>query len=479
MLFTSPVFLFLFIPILLVLYFCAPRISLKNSLLLLASLFFYAWGETYLVLILIISIIMNYVFGLLIAKWRDKKFGYTVLVSAIIANLSILAYFKYAEFFIDNLNVILPIIKIDLIEQDSIHLPLGISFFTFQAMSYVIDIYRRKFSAQRNFTKVALYISLFPQLIAGPIVRYPAIAKTLSNRLTNAEQFTSGIKRFIFGLSKKILIANTLGAITDQVFSLPANELSFGLTWLGIICFTLQIYFDFAGYSDMAIGLGKMFGFNIPENFNYPYVAKSINEFWRRWHISLSTWFRDYLYISLGGNRVAKWHNYANILIVFFLCGLWHGASWSFVIWGLLHGTLMILERAGLGKLLQKLGAPASHFYLIFAVTTTWVFFRADNIGYATRYLGAMFGFGNGTDAMYYPSLYITTEGAIALFIGILFSTPIYPLLARYLSEKRSKDSLLYVGAYSTNIVILISLCFLSLLNIAAGTYNPFIYFRF
>ena len=344
MLFTSPVFLFLFLPLVLGLYVFLPS-KWRNAWLLIASLFFYAWGETFYTLIMLASITANYVFGLLIEWQRDTAAMRPLMVGAVVVNLLLLIGFKYANFLLRSLNVLLGHLGIAPLYLAPVHLPIGISFFTFHALSYVIDVYRADARGQKNFVRVALYVTLFPQLIAGPILRFHQVADQFVRRQVSLPLFAAGVRRFLVGFGKKVLIANTLAVPADAIFGADSATLSSGAAWLGIVCYTLQIYFDFSGYSDMAIGLGKMFGFRFPENFNYPYVSRSIKEFWRRWHISLSTWFRDYLYIPLGGNRVSSWRNHLNLVIVFFLCGLWHGASWTFVIWGLYHGVFLVIER--------------------------------------------------------------------------------------------------------------------------------------
>ncbi len=358
MVFASPVFLFVFLPLTLLGYFAVPS-KFRNVFLLLASLFFYAWGETIYVLIMLASIALNYFFGILIEQGMQAPTGgrgRLALAAGITVNLLLLVYFKYANFLADNLNVSLARLSLPEIALGPVHLPIGISFFTFHAISYLVDIYRRQCTAQRTFVQCALYIALFPQLIAGPILRYRDMASQLISRTVTAAGFSAGIQRFVFGLAKKLILANPLGELADKVFAIPSGDLTAGPAWLGIICYGLQIYLDFSAYSDMAIGLGRMFGFHIMENFDYPYISLSIREFWRRWHISLSTWFRDYLYIPMGGNRGAAWRTYLNLTTVFLLCGLWHGASWNFVIWGLLHGVYLVLERVGFGR---SLGADA------------------------------------------------------------------------------------------------------------------------
>ncbi|MGA2868947.1 MAG: MBOAT family O-acyltransferase, partial [Verrucomicrobiota bacterium] len=338
MIFSSPIFLLLFLPVVLTVYALLPGLRAKNLWLLLTSLVFYAWGEVIFIFLLLASTLLNYFFGLWVDRTEDVGRRKLAVGIAVAANVGLLAFFKYADFAVASLNSMLTFAGVSPFPQPHILLPIGISFFTFHAISYVVDIYRRKWKAARDPKDVALYIFFFPQLIAGPILRWNAIAPQLAERRMSGDEFAEGIRRFAGGLAKKMLIANALAVPADQIFALPATQLSPAVAWFGLICYTLQIYFDFSGYSDMAIGMGKMFGFKFMENFNFPYTAQSIRDFWRRWHISLSTWFRDYLYIPLGGNRVSGARNNLNLVTVFFLCGLWHGASWTFVIWGLYHG---------------------------------------------------------------------------------------------------------------------------------------------
>jgi len=361
-----------------------------------------------------------------------------------------------------------------------VHLPIGISFFTFQAMSYVIDVYRDDAVVQKNPFNTALYIALFPQLIAGPIVRYHDIADQLTARKETLDLFTSGIILFVVGLGKKMLIANQMGAVADGIFAIEASQLDVPLSWLGIVCYTLQIYFDFSGYSDMAIGLGRMFGFQFLINFNYPYISRSIREFWRRWHISLSRWFRDYLYIPLGGGRGANWQVYRNLFIVFFLCSLWHGASWNFIVWGMIHGTFLALERTRLGSLIAGCPRLLRHFYVLLIVMLSWVFFRSPDMGYGLQYLSAMFGFGRGNGAAHYVFQYLNREVILVIVFGVAASTPIMPFVRTRLEERKYFEygwvQFLVSGG---TITVLILIILGSAMHLAAGTHNPFIYFRF
>jgi alginate O-acetyltransferase complex protein AlgI len=483
MVFSSPIFLFCYLPAVLALYFCVPKAS-KNSVLLVASLLFYAWGETYFVSVMIVSILFNYLSGLAVARYPFRSRASKLIVcAAIVGNLALLGSYKYANFLVDNLNALAPLLGFSKLTLNPVHLPIGISFFTFQALSYVIDVYRREAPVQKNPARLGLYISLFPQLIAGPIVRYEHIAKQLTSRAMSLNLFVSGIQRFIIGLSKKVLIANSAGDVADKVFALPVDQLSTQVAWLGVACYTLQIYFDFSGYSDMAIGLGRMFGFDFLENFNYPYISRSIREFWRRWHISLSTWFRDYVYIPLGGNRRGANRTYINLVIVFFLVGLWHGAKWTFVVWGMYHGMFLVLERLGLAKLIEKAWRPLSHAYVLMVVMVGWVFFRAETLPQALEYLKAMFYIGTATK--FTPSVSTFTDNLLPLVLtlGAIGATPVLPALLRRrknsLPGKTTFAPLSSIAVEACIALALTSLLLLSTSSLVAGTYNPFIYFRF
>lgn len=485
MVFSSTLFLFLFLPITLVGYFLI-RLELRNVFLLIMSLIFYAWGEPIYVFLMLGSILINYLTGVLIHFQRIKQSKLftenRILIGCIIINLALLFYFKYINFFINNLNIIFNYCELKPIAYPNIPLPIGISFFTFQAMSYVIDVYRKEVPVQLNPINCALYVTLFPQLIAGPIVRYHDVAKQIVSRTITSHQFSQGIQRFIFGLAKKVLLANPLGEVADKIFAVPIQEVTTDMAWLGIICYSLQIYFDFSGYSDMAIGLGRLFGFEFLENFNFPYISQSIREFWQRWHISLSTWFRDYVYIPLGGNRTSSFRTYLNLWIVFLLCGLWHGASWNFVVWGALHGSCLVIERLGLQQYLKKLWFPLRHVYTLLLIMIGWVFFRAETLTQALQYIAAMFGFTLAAGIKYNALLYCDPKTVLTLLIGCIFTTPIATLShqqLRFIVEtirwKRSGQFVFDIGHYS----ILITLFYLSAAALAAGTYNPFIYFRF
>lgn len=481
MLFTEPVFLFLFLPLTLALYFIVPT-RFRNFWLAAASLIFYAWGEMRFVPLMAFSITLNYYFALWIEQTRETRLGRSILAAGIASDLAFLIYFKYANFFIGSLNDVLTFYtSAASIEMAPILLPLGISFFTFHKISYKVDVYRNVVRASRSPVDLAMYILLFPQLIAGPIIRYHDIAHQIRQRIVTHSDFADGIRRFIVGFGKKMIIANTAARTADQIFLMPAHELSFGVAWLGILCYTIQIYFDFSGYSDMAIGLARMFGFRFPENFNYPYISGSITEFWKRWHISLSNWFRDYLYIPLGGNRVAPRRLYVNLATVFFFCGLWHGASWNFIVWGLFHGSFLVVERAGFSKLLAAAGF-IRHAYALGVVMVGWVFFRLETLPHALDYLAAMFGLARAAASEYTLSMYLDRELLWTLAAGMIGSTPLVNHLWKraevHLFDHEGRPAL-GVAWSGVELAFLGAVFLYSVMRVAAGTYNPFIYFRF
>ena len=483
MVFSSPLFLFLFLPLALTVYLLLPRVGARNFWLLLVSLIFYAWGEVGFIVLLLASTLANYVLGLWVDRSADPGQRKRAVAVAVIINLGLLAFFKYADFAVSTLNAALGWAGLSALPTPGVPLPIGISFFTFHALSYVIDVYRRKWSATRDPREVALYIFFFPQLIAGPILRWSAIAPQLARRVVSREQFAEGIRRFAGGLAKKMIIANAVAIPADQIFGLAPGELSTPVAWFGIVCYSLQIYFDFSGYSDMAVGLGKMFGFQFLENFDFPYIAQSIRDFWRRWHISLSTWFRDYLYIPLGGNRVSEGRSYVNLLIVFFLCGLWHGASWTFVVWGLFHGAFLVVERTRFGVALDALPRPLRHLYAVFVFMMGWVLFRANTLAGAERYFAALFGLVEGTTVQ--PlGRYATRQALAAVVVGILFSGPLWSWLKRQGSRLashwpgRAEHGLRGAGAI-VEMALVVAALVVSCAWLAGGTYNPFIYFRF
>jgi alginate O-acetyltransferase complex protein AlgI len=477
MVFSSPVFLFYFLPLFLICYFLLPQ---KNPVLLVFSLFFYAWGEGLYVLLMIVSGLGNFHLANLISQ-ADAARRRRVLFLGVALNLAGLIVFKYTGFLLGSWNAVAPFAQLPVPE---IHLPIGISFFTFHAISYLVDVYRGDFPAERKAINVLLYIAMFPQLIAGPIVRFGTVRKEIHARTVTVEKVALGIKFFIIGLGQKVLLANTLAAPVDAIYKLPVEALDAPLAWLAAIGYTLQIYFDFAGYSNMAIGLGLMIGIYFPLNFNYPYIAQSITEFWRRWHITLSTWFRDYLYIPLGGNRMGSNRTYSNLLAVFFLCGLWHGAKWTFVVWGLYHGLFLIIERAGLGAALQRIGRGYRHLYALLVVIVGWVFFRADTVEQALRHVQAMAGFGSGNGVAYHVWLYLHQDVALALIIGVVAATPFLARLGQrtvavagrpYEGDRKELPPLAGWCAVAGLYAVLL----LSAISIASGSYSPFIYFRF
>lgn len=461
MVFSSILFLFFFLPVFLSCYFILPK-QFRNLALVVFSLLFYAWGEPIYIGIMIFSTIFDYSIGRIMGYFdHNDKIRKVVLIFSIFGNLSILSFFKYTDFFITSSNSIFGS-SIELLE---IALPIGISFYTFQTMSYTIDLYRRKVDVQKNIISFAAYVTMFPQLIAGPIVTYDKVEKELSSRKVTLTLFGEGCIRFIEGLGKKVLIANNIGLLSTQIFSSETTELTIITAWIGIIAFGLQIYFDFSGYSDMAIGLGKMLGFHFPENFRYPYISKNVTEFWRRWHITLGSWFREYVYIPLGGNRVSAIKWYRNIFIVWFLTGFWHGAAWNFIMWGLYFGFFLVLEKQFLLKVLAKVPAFLSHFYLLLIVSIGWVLFSFESVDSMFQYIGTMFGIHSvkmfDTKTLYYLSNYY-----LVFIIAIVFATP---LLANV--KHKINGFVMYVFY-----VMVLLLCTAYLVD---STFNPFLYFRF
>ena len=468
MLFSSSLFLFLFLPLVLLVYYLPLRRRRQgqNVFLLAASLLFYAWGEPWFVLVMIASILANYGFGLWVDRRRRAGASCRLpLLAAAAANLGLLFVFKYLTFVLDTLNRLGGHFAVPGIE-----LPIGISFFTFQARSYVLDVHRGRGQVQRDPLKVGLYIAFFPQLIAGPIVKYETGAEQIDARTETWTDFASGCRRFLVGLGKKVLLANQLAVVADRAFSLGGGELSAAFAWLGSLCYTFQIYYDFSGYSDMAIGLGRMFGFHFLENFDYPYVSRSITEFWRRWHISLSAWFRDYVYFPLGGSRVdSRAKHIRNLFVVWLLTGVWHGANWTFLAWGLFYFVLLVLEKYG--RLGRGWPAPLQGLYTFLMVNFAWVLFRADSLGAAGRYLGAMLGLGAaGWDSLF---LLYLRENVLVLLAASAFSVP----AGRWLRKKTTaRPSLLLDVGYAVLMLLLFAAAASFLIK---GTYNPFIYFNF
>jgi len=482
MVFSSITFLFFFLPAALLTVLLAGK-KARNICLLFFSLFFYAWGEGIYVLLMLTSITANYFGGRLIHTLTGQM-RRLVLGLFVSFNLLLLGYYKYANFLADTINSLFSFLGVLPLQLEPVHLPIGISFFTFQALSYIIDVYRKKIAPQSNAIDLALYISLFPQLIAGPIVRYTDIQKQLSKRQVSLDGFYVGVQRFIYGLSKKVLLANPLAEIADKIFALSGAELTTPLAWLGIVCYTLQIYYDFSGYSDMAIGLGRMFGFSFLENFNYPYISKSIREFWRRWHISLSSWLRDYVYIPLGGNRHGTGRTYFNLLFVFFLCGLWHGASWSFVLWGFYHGFFLVIERTPVGGLQEKLWWPLRHVSTLLIVILGWVIFRCETLGAAGEYYLALLGGGAESTLEISYLFSLNSKQQTELGVAILCIFPVYQWLrdTRKWVLTRIRGSLRYACDFTSSglqFFLSVVLLYLAIISLAAGAYNPFIYFRF
>ena len=482
MLFTEPLFLFLFLPALLGLTFVRrSHGAYANWVLVVASVVFYGVGGGWFTLLMLASILFNYRMAILVDRAREKASGRRALVVAVAVNLAVLMLFKYANFAAANLNGVLDALGGLPISLPHVLLPIGISFYTFHAISYVVDVYRGDASAQKQPVHAALYLLLFPQLIAGPIIRYREIADQLARRVVGLDDFAAGVRRFVVGLGKKMLVANIVAVPADRIFAMPSAELSPAHAWLGITCYTLQIYFDFSGYSDMAIGLGRMFGFRFPENFRWPYVAETVQEFWRRWHITLSAWFRDYLYVPLGGNRGSRARTYANMVTVFFLCGLWHGASWTFVFWGLFHGAFLVLERLGLAAFVKRLPRPLRHAYLLLVVMVGWVFFRAETLPQAWAFLQAMAGQTPSAPTPYLVSWYLTPELWMALVTAVIAAMPVGPTLAAWRDRlvNDTRQPAVAWGAAAVSVVSLLLVLALSIVQVAAQTYNPFIYFRF
>lgn len=491
--FSSLIFLFLFLPIFLLLFFLLRR-EAHNSFLLVASLVFYAWGEGQYIYLLLVSIVVNYILGLLVDRSEKQGTRKMFFLAAVVFNIGFLGYFKYTHFVLDNLGLSG--------SAGNIHLPIGISFFTFQALSFIIDVYRKTTEMDRSPLNFGLYMSLYPKLVTGPITPYHNLRTQIKEKRTiSIDDFSEGVKRFVIGLGKKTLVADSLAVPVNGIFAIPAADLTAGTAWLGIICYTLQIYFDFSGYTDMAIGIGRMCGFKFLENFNYPYIAKSIKDFWKRWHISLAHWLRDYLFLPIAyavsrkikeprlwGTKAENWAYFAGSFITFFLCGLWHGAAWTFVVWGTYYGILLAIEHAKLGKWLKKRPKPVQILYCQFLVVIGWVFFRSETMSYALSYLKAMFGFGTGDGIRYYPSLYLNNEVIFFMIIGLIGIFPVFPKLGGWyekqvkkLEEKAARvPRFLFNTGYILVYNVYLTLVLLaSTMVMASGTYKPFIYFRF
>ncbi len=472
MVFSSLLFLFRYLPIVLALYFILPK-KFRNALLFLASLVFYAWGEPVYVVLMLFSTVVDYTHGIMVAKFKSQgKIGAAkiVVASSMIINLSLLGFFKYSDFLITNVNTIFGT-DIGLL---NLALPIGISFYTFQTMSYTIDVYRGDAKVQRNIISFGAYVALFPQLIAGPIVQFKTIAEQLDHRKESFDDFASGVSRFMTGLGKKVLLANNAGIIWDTVLASDLDNLPVLTAWIGILAYSFQIYFDFSGYSDMAIGLGRMLGFKFLENFNYPYISKSITEFWRRWHISLGTWFRDYVYIPLGGNRKGPLKHIRNICIVWLLTGIWHGANWNFILWGVYFGILLLIEKFFLLKLLEKLPKVVSHIYTLFFVVISWAIFAIVDMPTLGKYLAAMFGAGGSFANT--NSFYLLISNAILFIILAAASTPAPKMLADKLLTRLGERSPVNAAVKNAAFAVIFLLCTAYIVD---ASYNPFLYFRF
>jgi alginate O-acetyltransferase complex protein AlgI len=485
MLFSEPSFLFFFLPLTLLVHVIVPRpggrLWLRNLWLLLASLTFYLWREK--VGLLLAPILLNYGLGVLVGRTRRAPYGRWIISLAICLDLGILVWFKYVNFFVDNASELSVLAGGPAFAVRPIALPLGISFLTFHALSYLIDIYRGDAPGGGGFLDAALYLSFFPKVIAGPIVRYQDFTAQVAGRVVTREDLALGAQRIIVGLAKKTLLAGTLALTVDQVFLVPAGQLTTGIAWLGALCYTLQLYLDFSGYSDIAIGLARMFGFRLPENFNHPYISRSITEFWRRWHISLSTWFRDYLFFPLGANRRGAARGYLNLLIVFVLCGFWHGANWTFLLWGLWQGVFLVLERVALARRLARLWAPVQHGYALLVILVGWVLFRSVSIAAALQYLKTMAGFAGGAASEYQLAQFLDARLLLAFAVGILASTPLVPRIRQWMEGLPQRHpgggEALRRGLAVGSVIALCALFLASSMLIAAGTYNPFLYSRF
>ena len=473
MVFSSLLFLFCFLPVVLVLYFLCPRKG-RNLILFASSLVFYAWGEPVYVVLMLFSTVLDYTLGYFVDKFKSQgalKKARGAVICSIVINLSLLCVFKYSDFIVHNLNQLLGL----KIAQPQLALPIGISFYTFQTMSYTIDIYRGEAQRQKGIISFGAYVALFPQLIAGPIVRYQTVARELTQRRENADDFSEGICRFMYGLGKKVLLANSIGMVWEQVCGMGIGSLPVLTAWIGILAFTFQIYFDFSGYSDMAIGLGRMFGFHFLENFQYPYMSKSITEFWRRWHISLGTWFREYVYIPLGGNRKGKKRQIVNLLAVWALTGIWHGAAWNFLLWGLYFGVILIAEKLFLLKWMEKWPGALRHLYALFLVIIGWVLFALTDLSQVGQYLSAMFGL-NGAGFLDGASLYLLTSNLLLLILLAIASTDWPKRLGISILQSARKRP---VAAATMKNVLLVALFILSVAYLVDASYNPFLYFRF
>ena len=468
MIFSSLLFIYLFLPLTIVIYYLSPR-KIRNTIILIMSLIFYGFGEPIYIFLMICSILIEYLGAMLINKnRRNKDKSKFIFITVLVINISMLVFFKYYGFIIDNINAIF---RTNL-RMKTLPLPLGISFYTFKLISYLVDVYNNKVKVQKNIISFGAYIAMFPQLISGPIVQYSVIEKELNNRKEIISKFGLGIEQFIIGLGKKVLIANNIGLLWSEVKALPSSELSILTAWIGIIAFTLQIYYDFSGYSDMAIGLGKMLGFTSIENFNYPYISSSITEFWRRWHISLSSWFRDYIYIPLGGNRRGMAIQIRNIFIVWFTTGLWHGASWNFIIWGLYFGVVIFIEKIFLLKILKKLPKIVGNIYTMLLVIISWVFFDIDSLKGALSYIGVMLG--RSQNVIYDNlSMYLLNTNLVIIVIAIIGATPVVKNIINFLKIRLKIPGIIIVVIFCS-LILIISTAYL-----VNESYSPFLYFKF
>lgn len=486
MVFSQLTFLYYFLPIVMIVYFFSSD-KIRNVLIFITGLFFYAWGEPFYVCLMLLSTAIDYTAGRLMAKYDDdNKKRKICLIVSVCMNVGLLAIFKYSDFLIDSFNGVFgtsvtnPVVLVNKalnslypfgLNEKRVELPIGISFYTFQSMSYTIDLYLRNIKVQKSFLNFASYVSLFPQIVAGPIVRYEDVANELESRTVNIAKISAGIGLFVKGLAKKVLLANNIGMVWTQVKAMDYSTISVATAWLGIIAFAFQIYFDFSGYSDMATGLGKMLGFEFPKNFDHPYISKSISEFWRRWHITLGSWFRSYVYIPLGGNRNGNFKTYRNLFITWALTGLWHGASWNFILWGLFFGVLIIIERLGFGKILEKLPSAVSMLYTFVMVLFGWVLFDTDTLADAGRYYAAMFGAGGSLVDSY--ARYTIASNAVMLVLCILISGGLGSRLISFCEEKNKRASAV------AGVAVKIGGLLICTAYLVGATYNPFLYFRF
>lgn len=469
MVFADLLFLYLFLPLNLILYFCLPRGTARNILLVIFSLIFYAWGEPVWVILLILTAYSDYRHALTINKYRGSPKAKRALVLSLLTDIGIFVVFKYSAFIITNINVVTGLE----LYVPRFNLPIGISFYTFQTLTYVIDVYRGKFEAQNKFHKYLLYLSMYFQLVAGPIVRYSDVAQSIDDRKNSVTTVSHGIYRFLVGLGKKVIIANTAGTFVAKYMVSDTSSLSTLGAWFGIIMYTLQLYYDFSGYSDMAIGLGHIFGFRFPENFNYPYISKSVSEFWRRWHMTLGSFFRDYVYIPLGGNRNNVWRN---LFITWFLTGLWHGASWNFIIWGLYNGAFIMIEKA-IGKSFDKIPAILRHIYLLLVVNIGFVFFKFETLSDALNYIGVMFGSGASSGSV--QTVIEITNNIFWIILTLLFCTPVMKYIERMHNGLTHTNAFVSVISNTVRMIIMFAILLISTSHLAGNSFNPFLYFQF